>query len=61
LLVWPDDAPHLSRRCRDPHTLRRSWCGGCVCAPTQAQAERIAGERYRSDTLDDFDFVSTPA
>jgi alkanesulfonate monooxygenase SsuD/methylene tetrahydromethanopterin reductase-like flavin-dependent oxidoreductase (luciferase family) len=45
---------------RDPATLRRTWCGGCVCAPTQAHAERLAGERYRVDA-DNFDFVGTPA
>jgi alkanesulfonate monooxygenase SsuD/methylene tetrahydromethanopterin reductase-like flavin-dependent oxidoreductase (luciferase family) len=32
---------------RDPATLRRTWSGGCVCAPTQAQTERVAGTRYR--------------
>ena len=44
---------------RDPATLRRKWGGGCVCAPTQAQAERLAGARYRADE-DDFSFVGTP-
>jgi alkanesulfonate monooxygenase SsuD/methylene tetrahydromethanopterin reductase-like flavin-dependent oxidoreductase (luciferase family) len=44
---------------RDPATVRRSWGGGCVCAPTQAQAEQLAGERYRADE-DNFDFVGTP-
>ena len=44
---------------RDPSTVRQSWGGGCVCAPTQAQAERLAGERYRVDE-DNFDFVGTP-
>jgi len=44
---------------RDPSTVRRSWGGGCVCAPTQAQAELFAGERYRVDE-DNFDFVGTP-
>jgi alkanesulfonate monooxygenase SsuD/methylene tetrahydromethanopterin reductase-like flavin-dependent oxidoreductase (luciferase family) len=45
---------------RDPATVRRSWGGGCLCAPTQAQVERLAGERYRIDE-DNFDFVGTPA
>ncbi|HEU5086770.1 MAG TPA: LLM class flavin-dependent oxidoreductase [Roseiflexaceae bacterium] len=45
---------------RDPATVRRSWGGGCVCAPTQAQVERLAGERYHVDE-DNFDFVGTPA
>jgi len=46
---------------RDPDTVRRSWGGGCVCMPKQAEAERIAGGRYRADNLeDDFGFVGTP-
>jgi alkanesulfonate monooxygenase SsuD/methylene tetrahydromethanopterin reductase-like flavin-dependent oxidoreductase (luciferase family) len=46
---------------RDPSTVRRSWGGGCTCMPIQGEAERIAGERYRADNLeDDFDFVGTP-
>lgn len=46
---------------RDPATLRRTWCGGCVCAPTQTEVESIAGERYSAASVfDDFDFVGTP-
>ncbi len=46
---------------RDPVTVRRSWCGGCACAPTQAQAERIAGDRFSAENLeDDFGFVGAP-
>jgi alkanesulfonate monooxygenase SsuD/methylene tetrahydromethanopterin reductase-like flavin-dependent oxidoreductase (luciferase family) len=46
---------------RDPATLRRTWCGGCVCAPTQAEADAIAGDRYNTNSaFDDFDFVGTP-
>ena len=45
---------------RDPATVRRSWGGGCICMPTQAQAERLAGERYNTDPEEDFDFVGTP-
>jgi alkanesulfonate monooxygenase SsuD/methylene tetrahydromethanopterin reductase-like flavin-dependent oxidoreductase (luciferase family) len=46
---------------RDPATLRRSWCGGCACTPTRAQAEDIAGERYGAANLEeDFGFVGTP-
>lgn len=45
---------------RDPSSVRRSWGGGCVCMPTQAEVERIAGKRYRNDNEDDFDFVGTP-
>ena len=43
---------------REPTSVRRSWCGGCFCAPTQAEAERQAGEV--NDSEDDFDFVGTP-
>jgi alkanesulfonate monooxygenase SsuD/methylene tetrahydromethanopterin reductase-like flavin-dependent oxidoreductase (luciferase family) len=45
---------------RDRATLRRTWCGGCVCAPTQAEAEAIDGDRYSADNDDDFSFVGTP-
>jgi alkanesulfonate monooxygenase SsuD/methylene tetrahydromethanopterin reductase-like flavin-dependent oxidoreductase (luciferase family) len=46
---------------RDPATLRRTWGGGCICAPTQAEVEAIAGDRYSADSdVDDFDFVGTP-
>jgi alkanesulfonate monooxygenase SsuD/methylene tetrahydromethanopterin reductase-like flavin-dependent oxidoreductase (luciferase family) len=45
---------------RDPATVQRSWGGGCICMPTQAEAERIAGERYNTDPEEDFDFVGTP-
>ena len=45
---------------RDPNTVKRSWCGGCVCTPTQAEAERFAGDRYNTNNPDDFSFVGTP-
>jgi alkanesulfonate monooxygenase SsuD/methylene tetrahydromethanopterin reductase-like flavin-dependent oxidoreductase (luciferase family) len=45
---------------RDPTTVRRSWSGGCVCAPTQAAAEAIGGDRYSAQNQDDFSFVGTP-
>jgi alkanesulfonate monooxygenase SsuD/methylene tetrahydromethanopterin reductase-like flavin-dependent oxidoreductase (luciferase family) len=47
---------------RDPATVTRSWGGGCFCARTQAEAEKMAGE-YNSDEDDpnNFDFVGTPA
>jgi alkanesulfonate monooxygenase SsuD/methylene tetrahydromethanopterin reductase-like flavin-dependent oxidoreductase (luciferase family) len=46
---------------RDPATVRRSWCGGCACAPTRAEAERATGDRYSADNPeDDFGFVGTP-
>jgi alkanesulfonate monooxygenase SsuD/methylene tetrahydromethanopterin reductase-like flavin-dependent oxidoreductase (luciferase family) len=45
---------------RDPAQVRRSWGGGCVCAPTQQAAAAIAGDRYNANNDDDFDFVGTP-
>lgn len=46
---------------RDSTQVRRSWCGGCACAPTQRAAETIAGDRYNAkNTDDDFGFVGTP-
>jgi alkanesulfonate monooxygenase SsuD/methylene tetrahydromethanopterin reductase-like flavin-dependent oxidoreductase (luciferase family) len=51
----------LERACdevgRDPATLRRVWSGGCACAPTEAEAARLAGGRLRAGE----DFVGTPA
>ena len=44
---------------RDPVTLRRTWCGGCACAPTEEEARRLAGDI--SDEADDFDFIGTPS
>jgi len=46
---------------RDPASLRRTWSGGCVCAPTQVEAETIEGDRYSANNdPDNFDFVGTP-
>jgi alkanesulfonate monooxygenase SsuD/methylene tetrahydromethanopterin reductase-like flavin-dependent oxidoreductase (luciferase family) len=46
---------------RDPATLRRTWCGGCACAPMQREAERFAGDLYSAyNPGDDFGFVGTP-
>jgi alkanesulfonate monooxygenase SsuD/methylene tetrahydromethanopterin reductase-like flavin-dependent oxidoreductase (luciferase family) len=46
---------------RDPSTVRRSWSGGCACAPTQAEAEGFAGDLFSAENLeDDFGFVGTP-
>ena len=45
---------------RNPATVRRSWCGGCACAPTEAEAKRLAGDRFSADNEDDFGFVGTP-
>jgi alkanesulfonate monooxygenase SsuD/methylene tetrahydromethanopterin reductase-like flavin-dependent oxidoreductase (luciferase family) len=46
---------------RDPTTVRRSWGGGCACAPTRQEAERLAAVRgSAADDPDDFDLVGTP-
>jgi alkanesulfonate monooxygenase SsuD/methylene tetrahydromethanopterin reductase-like flavin-dependent oxidoreductase (luciferase family) len=46
---------------RDPRAVRRSWSGGCACAPTRAEAEQLAGDEYNADNPeDDFGFVGTP-
>jgi alkanesulfonate monooxygenase SsuD/methylene tetrahydromethanopterin reductase-like flavin-dependent oxidoreductase (luciferase family) len=46
---------------RDPAAVRRSWGGLCACAPTQAEAERFAGDLDRADNPeDDFGFIGTP-
>lgn len=42
---------------RDPKTIRRSWCGGCACAPTPEEVKRIAGERLDPGE----DLIGTPA
>jgi alkanesulfonate monooxygenase SsuD/methylene tetrahydromethanopterin reductase-like flavin-dependent oxidoreductase (luciferase family) len=58
-------AAEFERACagvgRDPSTVRRSWGGGCACAPTQEEAEVFAGDLYSADNaFDDFGFVGTP-
>ena len=46
---------------RDPSTLKRTWCGGCACAPTHAEAQRFARNRFSAENeQDDFGFVGTP-
>ncbi len=46
---------------RDGATVRRSWSGGCACAPTQAEAEGFTGDLYSAQNPeDDFGFVGTP-
>lgn len=46
---------------RDFTQVRRSWCGGCVCARTKQKAAAVAGDRYNAQNEDDdFDFVGTP-
>jgi alkanesulfonate monooxygenase SsuD/methylene tetrahydromethanopterin reductase-like flavin-dependent oxidoreductase (luciferase family) len=46
---------------REPATVRRSWSGGCACAPTQEEAEQLAADCFGADpTAEDFGFVGTP-
>ncbi len=57
-------AAEFERACaevgRNPATVQRSWGGGCICRPTLAEAQLIAGTRYNSDPEEDFDLVGTP-
>jgi alkanesulfonate monooxygenase SsuD/methylene tetrahydromethanopterin reductase-like flavin-dependent oxidoreductase (luciferase family) len=41
---------------RDPATLRRTWFGGCACAPTEKEVEEISGGRLKPGNA----FVGTP-
>jgi alkanesulfonate monooxygenase SsuD/methylene tetrahydromethanopterin reductase-like flavin-dependent oxidoreductase (luciferase family) len=51
---------------RDPATVRRTWGGGCVCAPTEAEVADLAAERLQllgegcAYQVGE-DFVGTPA
>jgi alkanesulfonate monooxygenase SsuD/methylene tetrahydromethanopterin reductase-like flavin-dependent oxidoreductase (luciferase family) len=42
---------------RDPATLRRTWFGGCLCAPTQAAVEALNANQMSPNNA----FVGTPA
>jgi alkanesulfonate monooxygenase SsuD/methylene tetrahydromethanopterin reductase-like flavin-dependent oxidoreductase (luciferase family) len=57
-------AAEFERACmevgRDPASVRRTWVGGCACAPTQAEAKALAGDRFSADDDNDFGFVGTP-
>jgi len=50
---------------RDPATVRRTWGGGCLCAPTEAAVADFAVERLRRGAEAAYqvgeDFVGTPA
>lgn len=54
----------LDRGCldigREPAALRRSWCGGCACAPTRREAETFTEGRWNPDDEDNFGFTGTP-
>ncbi len=41
---------------RDPSTLRRTWFGGCACAPTEKEVEAMSGGRIKAGNA----FVGTP-
>lgn len=45
---------------RDPATVRRTWCGGCACAPTVDKAKLLTGDRIDAESEEDFGFVGTP-
>lgn len=53
-------ASEFERACddvgRDPQTVRRSWCGGCACAPTEQGVASLAGEKLEAGE----DFIGTP-
>lgn len=42
---------------RNPATVRRSWYGGCVCAPTEADVKKLNTNNYTLDRA----FAGTPA
>jgi alkanesulfonate monooxygenase SsuD/methylene tetrahydromethanopterin reductase-like flavin-dependent oxidoreductase (luciferase family) len=50
---------------RDPATVRRTWGGGCVCAPTAAEVTQLAAGRLQMGAEAAYqvgeDFVGTPA
>lgn len=61
-------AMELERACdeidRDPATVRRTWSGGCVCAPTEADVAKLRAARdARGEEFayDPEDFVGTPS
>lgn len=45
---------------RDPSTIRKTWAGGCACAPTHEEAAALVDDRGNADDEEDFDFVGTP-
>jgi alkanesulfonate monooxygenase SsuD/methylene tetrahydromethanopterin reductase-like flavin-dependent oxidoreductase (luciferase family) len=70
IVVYHAYVQEFGRACeevgRNPASVRRTWGGGCVCAPTDAAVQALAaqrrarlGEGYGSDP--DEDLVGTPA
>ena len=45
---------------REPATIRKTWIGGCACAPTQEEAVALVEGRWSADDDEDFGFVGTP-
>ena len=43
---------------RDPGTLRRTWCGGCACAPTEQEVAQMLAARPQLQPGEDF--IGTP-
>jgi alkanesulfonate monooxygenase SsuD/methylene tetrahydromethanopterin reductase-like flavin-dependent oxidoreductase (luciferase family) len=62
-------AQEFERACaevdRDPATVRRTWGGGCVCAPTEGEVAALAAGRLQLGPEAGYepgvDFVGTPA
>ncbi len=64
--MWPQplfdsELAECERACaavgRDPSTLRRTWYGGCVCAPTEAEVDALNVQHVNLGS----NFVGTPA
>jgi alkanesulfonate monooxygenase SsuD/methylene tetrahydromethanopterin reductase-like flavin-dependent oxidoreductase (luciferase family) len=57
---YRDLVAELERACaevgRDPATLRRTWFGGCACAPTEERAAALGGGRITTTS----GFLGTP-
>lgn len=51
---------HCAAIGRDPASLKRSWIGGCACAPTEAEAVDLAQGQWSADDDNDFGFLGTP-
>lgn len=62
--VYRRMAEEFERACaevgRAPSSVRRSWIGGCACAPTQQEAEALTEGRWSINDPEDFGFVGTP-
>ena len=69
ITVYRGYVDELERACdevrRDPATVRRTWSGGCVCAPKDAEVRDLVARRLGMDADVAYqvgeDFVGTPA